>query len=313
MAGRTIRTVATRVEDRCGGVRVIELMDPEGWELPPFRPGAHIDLHLAKGLVRTYSLINPPEENDRYVIAVKREGAGRGGSAFVHERIAQGTEVGVSLPRGGVPLDDRPQVFLAGGIGVTPFVSTAAHLLRMGRRDFTLHLMTRGTPPLAGELARLGAPGAIRIHDTQAAARPDLAALIAEQPEGARLAFCGPAPMLAAFEAATAGRDPDTVHVERFIAPPPMVNPKAKPYTLVLRKSGLSLEVGAGQTMLDALLDHGVDLPWSCGGGICGACRLRWLEGEPIHGDRVLRPDERKTELMACTAQSASDELVVDL
>ncbi|WP_131822017.1 hypothetical protein [Salipiger thiooxidans] len=49
------------------------------------------------------------------------------------------------------------------------------------------------------------------------------------------------------------------------------------------------------------------------GGGLCGACRLRWLEGEPIHGDLVLRPDERKTELMACTAQSASDELMVDL
>lgn len=313
MAVRNIRTVATRVEDRCGAVRVIELRDPEGWELPPFRPGAHIDLHLSKGLIRTYSLINPPEKNDRYIIAVKREADGRGGSAFVHDRIRQGDEVGVSLPRGGVPVDDRPQAFFAGGIGVTPFLSTAAHLLRAGRRDFTLHLMTRGTPPLARELDQLEAPDRIRIHDTLASPRPDLAALVQAQPQGTRLAFCGPAPMLQAFEAAVAGRDPDEVHVERFIAPPPMVNPKAKPYTLVLRKSGVSLEVGAGQSMLDVLLDHGIDLPWSCGAGICGACRVRWLEGDPIHGDRVLRPDERATDLMACTTQSASDELVVDL
>jgi ferredoxin len=70
---------------------------------------------------------------------------------------------------------------------------------------------------------------------------------------------------------------------------------------------------GLGQSMLDALLGAGIDIPASCCGGICGACRIDWLEGTPVHRDRVLTPAERARSLMACVSGSAEERLVVDL
>jgi ferredoxin-NADP reductase len=83
----TIRTVVENIGDGGAGVKVFSLVDPDHWELPPFRPGAHIDLHLPGGLVRTYSLCNDPADNVRYVVAVKREPAGRGGSIKLHDHV----------------------------------------------------------------------------------------------------------------------------------------------------------------------------------------------------------------------------------
>jgi vanillate O-demethylase ferredoxin subunit len=65
--------------------------------------------------------------------------------------------------------------------------------------------------------------------------------------------------------------------------------------------------------MLAALLDLGIDIPASCCGGICGACKVDWLEGSPVHRDRVLSPAERARSLMVCVAGSAAARLVLDL
>src|ERR1700761_5712967 len=150
----TIRTIVEKIEHGGPDVKVFSLVDPDHWELPPFRPGAHIDLHLPGGLVRTYSLCNDPADNSRYVVAVKREGSGRGGSIRLHDDIKAGDTIGVTLPRGGLKLDIDVSrfTFVAGGIGVTPFLSAAAYLKRTGRADFKLHLMARSRPPLADRL-----------------------------------------------------------------------------------------------------------------------------------------------------------------
>jgi ferredoxin-NADP reductase len=308
---RGIRTVVDAIEDDGPGIRVLTLCDPDRWELPPFRPGAHIDVHLPGGLTRTYSLCNDPADDKRYVIAVKREAAGRGGSIAVHD-VKTGDALIVSLPRGGLGLDDVPQVtFVAGGIGVTPFLSAADYLARRGR-EFTLHVIARGTPPLAARLAPHRRSGGAIIHDTTRGRRP-LDALIDAAPRGAMLACCGPLGMLDDFERAVQGRPRDRVHVERFVPPPLPVDPRARPYTLVLARSKRELEVGLGASMLDALAGAGIGIPASCCGGICGACRIDWLEGTPVHRDRVLSPAERSRSLMACVAGSAEERLVVDL
>jgi ferredoxin-NADP reductase len=311
----TVKTIVDRIEDGGAGIKVFTLVDPDRWQLPPFRPGAHIDLHLPGGMVRTYSLCNDPADNARYVVAVKREAAGRGGSVLLHDAIDVGDTIGVSLPRGGLDLPDDVTrfAFVAGGIGVTPFLSAAAWLKRVGRPKFTLHLIARGAPPLAHLLGPLLRSGHLVVHDTAATARPDIAALVGRPLSDVGLGCCGPESMIEDFEQASRDWPASRVHIERFVPPPLPVDPDARPYTLALARSKLEIPVAAGQTMLSALLGVGIDIPASCCGGICGSCKVDWLEGAPIHRDRVLSPTERARSLMVCVAESAEDRLVLDL
>jgi vanillate O-demethylase ferredoxin subunit len=311
----TVKTVVEKIEDGGVDTKLFSLVDPDRWELPPFRPGAHIDLHLPGGMVRTYSLCNDPADNRRYLVAVKRERAGRGGSMKLHDEVKIGDMIGVTLPRGGLMLDNKVGrfAFIAGGIGVTPFVSAAAYLNRTGRPNFKLHLMARGRPPLAGLLAPFVKAGQVVVHDTAVTKRPDIAALIGQPAQDAALGCCGPESMIDDFERATRTWPDDRVHVERFVAPPLPLDPNAKPYHLVLARSNHQIDVGPGQTMLSALQGFGIDIPASCCGGICGSCKIDWLEGEPVHRDRVLSAAERQRSLMVCVAGSATNRLVLDL
>jgi vanillate O-demethylase ferredoxin subunit len=310
-----VRTVVDKIEDGGKGIKLFSLVDPDHWELPPFRPGAHIDLHLPGGLVRTYSLCNDPADDKRYVVAVKREAEGRGGSIVLHDAVKVGDTIGVTLPRGGLDLsaDVTRFTFVGGGIGVTPFLSAAAWLKRMGRSKFTLHMIARGEPPLADLLAPLRKSGHVVIHDTSAGGRPDIAALVGRPLSDVALACCGPDGMIDDFEQASRDWPADRVHVERFVPPPLPVDPDAKPYVLALAKSKREITVAAGRTMLSALTDIGIDVPASCCGGICGSCKVDWLEGQPVHRDRVLSPAERERSLLVCVGGSAGDRLVLDL
>lgn len=311
----TIKTVVDKIDSGGTGIKVFTLVDPDRWELPPFRPGAHIDLHLPGSMVRTYSLCNDPADNRRYIVAVKREIAGRGGSAKLHDEIEVGDTIGVSLPRGGIDLADDVTrfAFVAGGIGVTPFLSVAAHLRRVGRPKFTLHMIVRGASPLADLLEPLMKSGHLVVHDTSVSGRPNIAELIGRPLSDVALGCCGPESMIEDFEQASRDWPVHRVHIERFVPPPLPVDPDAKPYVLALARSGLEILVPAGQSMLSALSEVGVDVPASCCGGICGSCKIDWLEGDPIHRDRVLSPAERARSLMVCVAGSADDRLVLDL
>jgi ferredoxin-NADP reductase len=311
----TVKTIVDSVEDGGAGIKVFSLVDPDHWELPPFRPGAHIDLHLPGGMVRTYSLCNDPADDARYVIAVKREDAGRGGSMRLHDEIKIGDPIGVSLPRGGLDLPDDVTrfAFVASGIGVTPFLSAAAYLKRIGRSKFTLHMISRGAPPLANLLAPLLKTGHLVIHDTSVSGRPDIAGLIGRPLSDVGLGCCGPVSMIDDFEQASRDWPADRVHIERFVPPPLPIDPNAKPYILALSRSKLEILVNPGQSILSALQEVGIDIPASCCGGICGSCKVDWLEGQPVHRDRVLSPRERERSLMVCVAGSADDRLVLDL
>jgi vanillate O-demethylase ferredoxin subunit len=178
-----------------------------------------------------------------------------------------------------------------------------------------LHLLHRGAPPpLPDALAPLVESGRATLHDTARAPRPALAALLGPAAPGRRHAYCcGPAAMLADFETATADWPAGTARVEHFVPPPLPPDPEARPFTLVLARSGREAALPAGAPLLPAIRGLGAAVESSCEGGICGACRVRWLEGPPLHRDRILSPAERERDVMVCVAGCAGPRLVLDL
>lgn len=314
MFSKAIHTVIAKIDEPYAGVKRYVLRDPDEWGLPPFLPCAHIDLYLQKDLVRTYSLCNVSASPAVYEIAVKLEKGGRGGSAYIHVDLKEGMRVDVSLPRGGIrPSLTSHNLFIAGGNGVTPFVSAIRFLEAASRANYELHWISRCKHSTADMFGRMRLSGRIFVHDTSSGVRPDLARVLAKAPGDSFAYCCGPAGMLDEFEALTKNWSSDRIHIERFVPPVVMPSPDARPFKLVLARSGKELDVGAGNELLAALRQLDADVPVSCGGGICGACRTRWIEGPPIHRDRVLSPAEREKEVIVCVAQCGGERLVLDL
>lgn len=296
------------------GTRRLILQDPDGWNLPRWKPGAHLDIHVPGIGHRSYSLCGDTARADTWKIAVKREPASRGGSTWVHDVLHEGDVLAASMPRCTFPIAGGAtrHVMVAGGIGVTPFLAMA-YAFERRRAEWALHVVSRGEPPCRTALASWARTGRIRVYDTLRVARPSWNELLRPGPAPGLHAYCcGPQTMLDAFEQATATWPSGTTSIEHFIPPPPPAAEGAKSYILRRSTTGAEMEVEAGASMLAALWELGAKVDASCEGGICGACEVRWLEGQPIHRDRVLSPERRRTHLMACVAQCASERLVVE-
>ena len=308
-----VTTVVRRVADVAEGVRTFDLTDPEDWALPPFNAGAHIDVHLPSGAVRQYSLYGDPAEAHRYRIAVRREDAGRGGSLAFHRDIGEGAILPVSLPRNHFPLRDGPHhLLIAGGIGITPLLSMI-EVLRRDEVSFELHYCSR-TPESTAflpELAPLAERGVVS-HYFSRIARPqrlDVAGLLARTRPDSHIYCCGPRTLIDAViaaGAAFAGR----LNVE-FFGSTPSIGQAA--YEVHLARSGRTIPVAPGETMLNALREAGVDVPSSCEGGVCLECKTRFLDGTPVHRDLVMSAADRRQYLTPCVSGCAGAQLVLDL
>jgi vanillate O-demethylase ferredoxin subunit len=303
------------MEAVCNDVVAIELSDPDGWRLPPFTAGSHIDVHLPNGAVRQYSLIGDPAEADRYRIAVRREDGGRGGSLCLHRDVAVGTILPVSLPRNHFGLAAaRRHVMIAGGIGITPFLSMIPEIERAGG-DFELHFCsrTRANTPFLKHLQPIAESGRL-IHYFSREREPhriDLADILNAAAPEAHVYCCGPSSLIDAVqEIAGALLPPDRLHVERF---GPTESATSAAYSLELARSGRRIEVPEGLTMLDALRRAGIDMPASCEAGVCLDCRTRFLDGVPVHRDLVMKPAERLQFVTPCVSGCSSAMLVLDL
>lgn len=311
---KTLILVVTSIDEPAPGIRRLVLEDEDQWPLPPFKPGAHIDVHLAPGLVRTYSLCNEPTDKRRYVIGVKREESGRGGSKHIHDSLKPGQKIGVSLPRGGVTVHPSAMnVFVAGGIGITPFISAVRDMEQAGNTNYLLHWSSMGEPSLIDMLQDARAAGRVRLYNTLVEPLPDLNSIVHAGGTDARAFCCGPARMLDAFEKAVSSWPEDRKHIERFTAPKLAPTLTSVPYTVVLAKSKKAATVHPETGLLHALESLEADVSVSCAGGICGACRTPWIEGPPLHCDRVLSPQERESEVIVCVAECAGPRLVLDI
>lgn len=298
----------------------VDLRPVAGGELPAFTPGSHIDLHLPNGLVRSYSLSNPSEERHRYVVGVLRDRASRGGSRCVHESLRVGMPITISEPRNHFALDESAAhtVLVAGGIGITPLLCMARRLKGRGRSFEMLYFAReRKGAAFLEELQALGMP--LHLHfDSEAGGPPDLRALLAQrQPDaGTHHYACGPTPMLDAFEKFCAELGHANAHIERFTPVEVKAADDARSnYTVELKRSGRFIEVTPEKSLLDTLLDAGIQMDHSCCEGVCGSCETRVLEGIPDHRDSVLSPKEKASNkvMMVCVSGCKSERLVLDI
>jgi vanillate O-demethylase ferredoxin subunit len=298
------------------GVVSYDLRPLEAGELPAFTAGAHIDLTLANGLIRSYSLTNPQSERHRYVIAVQKDRATRGGSKWLHENLRPGDVLTVNGPRNNFALNEAAPsaLLIAGGIGITPILAMAERLAALGREWQLIYCARkRAETAFVERLAGFGERVRFHFDEDPGGALLDIGQAVRAAKPGAHLYCCGPLPMLAAFESASAGLPREQVHVEYFSAKePPAV---AGGFKVVLAKSGREFVVPPGKSILDTLLDAGLDVAYSCMEGVCGTCETKVLEGTPDHRDLILTGEEQAAGavMMICCSGSKSARLVLDL
>ena len=306
------------------GIVSLELVPlPPATSLPAFSAGAHIDLHLPtpkSELIRSYSLLNDPRETQRYRLGINRDAKSRGGSSHVHEQLRVGDKLTISAPRNHFPLDESAphNVFIAGGIGITPMLSMIARSQALGT-PWTLYYTARtrahaGFLDLLETAAGAGNGQVVLNFDQEPGGKLlDLAAIVADLPAGAHVYCCGPIPMLEAYEKATASLPAERVHMEYFAAKDAPATEGG--FTVELARSRQSLQVPAGKSILDCLIEICAEPPYSCREGICGTCEVKVLEGTPDHRDLVLSDSERAANdrMLVCCSGARSARLVLDL
>lgn len=304
------------------GIVAVELRPASGASCASFDAGAHLDLYLPNGLVRQYSLINVGER-DKYVVAVSLDPRSRGGSAYIHESLRAGDQIGVGVPRNNFRLDDStaPAILFAGGIGITPIWSMVKSLETRGR-PWVLYYCARTTGHAAfldeiRQFAVQSRVGRLMCNFDQEPGQTVLsfAAELALHSREAHFYCCGPQPMLAAFEAAAAEAaiPPSHIHVERFSAEPADASGDVS-FELELA-SGATYTVPAGKSILDVLTKAGEPVMYSCKEGTCGTCETAVLEGEPLHRDVILSAAERagNRTMMICVSRCKGKKLKLDI
>jgi phthalate 4,5-dioxygenase reductase subunit len=306
----------TRKEKIADGIHLLEFRDTSDKPLPEFSAGAHIAIRVPNGALRKYSLCNDPAERHRYTIAVKREANGRGGSTNLIDGVKAGDELMVATPVNDFELPPRAQdfLFIAGGIGITPIMAMIRQALAEGKR-FRLYYCTR-SPETTAFREELSAPefkDNVTIHyDHGDPARSlDLRPILQERKNREHLYCCGPRPLMEAVRNMTDHWSSAAVHFEAF-SDAETHKPTDKPFGVKLARSGTVIEVPTDKTILEALREHGLDVPSSCETGTCGTCRTKLLAGEADHRDLVLAEHERGENIMICVSRARSDEITID-
>ena len=294
-----------------------ELTDPDGGTIPSFEAGSNLTVQIPNGMRRTYSLCNDPNENHRYVIAVKRESGGRGGSVSLVDETARGDMINVSPPKNEFPLDARAKelILVAGGIGITPMLSMARQLKSEGIRKFRLVYLARDPESTAfiEELQSDEWRLFVKIHhDFGDPGKAFDFWTLFERPKPAHVFCCGPKALMDTVRDMTGHWQSGTVHFESFGAGNIAAKENA-PFKIRLKRSGTALDVPANKSILDVLRGANVRVPSSCESGTCGSCKTGLCSGEADHRDLVLQDDERQTQIMVCVSRAKSHELELDL
>jgi ferredoxin-NADP reductase len=309
----------TDIEHVAADVLQLVLAPVHEAKLPDWEAGAHIDIHLPSGLSRQYSLCGDSSDTTSYTVCVLREPNGRGGSVEVHDTVAVGAELTIAGPRNHFELVAAPRyLFLAGGIGITPIKAMVDEAERRGA-DWSLFYggRTADSMTYGGALATRY-PERVQLIPQDVAGLIDVVRAVAGADESTQIYCCGPEGLLgAATKACDSAGISDRLHIERFAAgeaPPPPENGET-PFEVELRQTGVTLTVGADQTLLEVVRAARSDIDFSCQEGYCGSCESRVLEGRPDHRGTMMTPEEHDEDgtMLICVGRSRSPRLVLDL
>jgi ferredoxin-NADP reductase len=301
------------------GVVALDLGAPEGQDLPGWEAGAHIDLMLGDDLVRQYSLCGDPRDVGTWRIGVLLDPNSRGGSRYVHDNLHEGASVRVRGPRNHFALVDSPRYrFIAGGIGITPILPMVEAADRAGCEWTLLYLgRARSSMAFAEEISARYGPRATVWPDDENEIF-NLETLLKEPEDDTLVYCCGPEPLLTAVEQHCAHWPEGSLHIERFAAksiPSSASSEALEAFEVVCHRSGITVEVSADISILEALEDADVSILGSCYEGVCGTCEAKILEGIPVHRDSVLTEAEQAsgTVMMPCVSRSRTERIVLDL
>lgn len=304
-SGFDIAVVVESVHVEATDVVSLRLARPDSSPLPAWRPGAHIDVFLASGRQRQYSLCGDPRDRHRYRIAVRRIDDGDGGSREMHA-LRAGDTLRIRGPRNAFTfVRSAPSyLFVAAGIGITPLLPMAH---AAGSRGRLVYLgRSRDTMPFLGEV-----PPDTDIRPDEETGPTDIPALLATAAPGAAVYVCGPAPILDIAQRSLFALNPTaSLHTELFSARPVT---DGHEFDIVLARDGQTVRVGSTETALGAIRRVRPDVVFSCRQGFCGTCKTRVVAGEIEHRDRLLTPDERTDHLLTCVSRSTGGALTLDL
>ncbi len=307
LEGRWQSAVVRRIAEPVAGVRMFELEPAGGVSAYPL--GSHIEVQVRiAGLedVRCYSLVGEQPEAGAYRIAVRWVVDSRGGSRYLWS-VEPGATLAISQPRSHFHLTpDCPEYLLvAGGIGVTPLFGMAQALARRGARFRMLYAgRERAQMAFVPELsALLGDRLTLFVRG-----EGDVLNLDAElkhlHPD-AEIYVCGPIRLMEAARRAlcAAGRPPARLRIETFGS---SGHGAAVPFEVAVRDHRRALTVRREQSLLDALVAAGIDVPGHCRRGECGVCAVQVLEvdGEIDHRDVFLSDAERAERQLICPCVS---------
>jgi len=313
-------------------VRAYEFRHRDGLELPEVSAGAHLKIPLpplkkdelgnrgsSEKRERHYSICSNPKRRDVYEIAVLKEAQGEGGSLAIHQHLQLGQEVHCALAENNFTLhdDDRPAVLFAGGIGITPIKAMAQALQSRGN-DLNIHYAGRSynEMPFQDRLQRTFNQD-VQFYSAALKQRLDIEAVMKQemmQAENDTVFYvCGPSSLIDAVIALghSLNIDPERIRFERFGH---SISREAKPIRVEFSKSNAVIQVGKDQTILDAALAAGIEIPFSCKNGDCKTCAVKVIEGKVQHFDNSLSEHERLNEnlMCPCVSRAIDDNLVLD-
>jgi ferredoxin-NADP reductase len=314
-AGATLAVLVTARHRAADAVVALDLARPDGRPLPNWAPGSHIDVVLADGRERQYSLCSDPADRSTWRIGVLREG---GVSAQLHETALVGSALRVRGPRNHfafAPYPGQRYLFVAGGIGITPIRSMLASARAAGNAFRLVYAgRSRGTMAFVDELvAEHGDDVALHIGDE--GTRLDLGALLRDPDPGTVIYACGPQRLLDALEDATRAWPRGTLHLERFEARELGPPERSEPFAVELMLSGITVEVPPERSILDVVEENGVIAAASCRVGTCGSCEVPVVDGDVEHRDSVLSPEEQEDSfsMMICVSRARGESLTLEL
>jgi ferredoxin-NADP reductase len=308
------------------GVMSLCLVDPDGRELAPWEPGAHLDLLLTSGLVRQYSLCGDPEDRFSYTVAVLREPYGRGGSKEVHDTALVGKLLTVRGPRNHFELvSAKRYLFIAGGIGITPIRAMLGYVDRRGDEWRLVYGgRSRGSMAFLSDLTAFGEEH-VQVVPQDEKGMLDLDAVLNTAEADTVVYCCGPEGLIRAVEERCSRSPSREIHVERFGATGAIKKAAAsvsvveeadqQSFVVELRRTGVTMTIPPDRTILEVVREAVPEAMSSCEEGFCGTCETKVLEGVPQHHDTILSPAEREKgkTMMICVGRSKTPRLVLDL